>query len=239
MRVIIEARISDFPVAGACRAAVVPYRQERVLKSNSTPTAIEVATPAWLLAVRAAESKKAIDIRFSTSQASLLSPILRYCTGANQRQVQAIATKWANSSKKRPANSQQSGRIQPGGMGAGGLWRPVDPYFFAQVPRILRSGTALAKCARQLRSRLSEDLTLLHRQAKRPARQRHRGGFLERAARYAACEMREIGPIARICGPNIPPHERFFRPRRQAPRFQRHLPNSSPMRRWRRAICSF
>ena len=58
-----------------------------------SPTAeVEVATPTWLLAVRAAESKKATDIRvLDLTGITTFADFFVICTGSNQRQVQAIS----------------------------------------------------------------------------------------------------------------------------------------------------
>jgi ribosome-associated protein len=51
-----------------------------------------VATPSWLLAVRAAESKKATDIKvLDLSGITTFADYFVICTGSNQRQVQAIS----------------------------------------------------------------------------------------------------------------------------------------------------
>jgi ribosome-associated protein len=75
-------------------AAVVRYGQERDLtkidltETPETPT----ATPTWLLAVRAAESKKATDIKvLDLTAITSFADYFVICTGANQRQIQAIA----------------------------------------------------------------------------------------------------------------------------------------------------
>lgn len=76
------------------RAAVVRYGQERDLtKTHLTETAeIPAATPTWLLAVRAAESKKATDIKvLDLTGITSFADYFVLCTGANQRQIQAIA----------------------------------------------------------------------------------------------------------------------------------------------------
>ena len=53
---------------------------------------MEVATPSWLLAVRAAESKKASDIRvLDLTTITTFADFFVICTGSNQRQVQAIS----------------------------------------------------------------------------------------------------------------------------------------------------
>jgi ribosome-associated protein len=51
-----------------------------------------VATPSWLLAVRAAESKKATDIKvLDLTGITTFADYFVICTGSNQRQVQAIS----------------------------------------------------------------------------------------------------------------------------------------------------
>jgi ribosome-associated protein len=51
-----------------------------------------VATPTWLLAVRAAESKKATDIKvLDLTGVTTFADYFVICTGSNQRQVQAIS----------------------------------------------------------------------------------------------------------------------------------------------------
>ena len=51
-----------------------------------------MATPTWLLAVRAAESKKATDILvLDLTGITTFADYFVICTGSNQRQVQAIS----------------------------------------------------------------------------------------------------------------------------------------------------
>jgi ribosome-associated protein len=53
--------------------------------------AIQSAIPSWLVAVRAAESKKATDVRvLDLAGVTSFADYFVICTGANQRQVQAI-----------------------------------------------------------------------------------------------------------------------------------------------------
>jgi ribosome-associated protein len=64
------------------------------LKKNESPTstAEAPAIPHWLVAVRAAESKQAKDIRvLDLSGITSFADYFVICTGANQRQIQAIA----------------------------------------------------------------------------------------------------------------------------------------------------
>ena len=52
----------------------------------------QVETPSWLVAVRAAESKKATDIKvLDLTGVTSFADYFVICTGANQRQVQAIS----------------------------------------------------------------------------------------------------------------------------------------------------
>jgi ribosome-associated protein len=68
--------------------------QERVLpKVDLDPTVNPAAAaPTWLIAVRAAESKKATDIKvLDLTGVTSFADYFVICTGANQRQIQAIA----------------------------------------------------------------------------------------------------------------------------------------------------
>ncbi|HTX33463.1 MAG TPA: ribosome silencing factor [Bryobacteraceae bacterium] len=73
---------------------VVRYGQERVLTKadlKENPE-IQAATPSWLIAVRAAESKKATDIKvLNLTGITSFADYFVIATGANQRQIQAIA----------------------------------------------------------------------------------------------------------------------------------------------------
>lgn len=56
---------------------------------NTTP---QLDAPAWLTAVRAAESKKATDIKvLDLTQVTSFTDYFVICTGGNSRQIQAIA----------------------------------------------------------------------------------------------------------------------------------------------------
>ena len=70
----------------AARAHIVRYEQERVLRKEKSE---EPATPTWLIAVRAAESKKASDIKvLDLTGITSFADFFVICTGANQRQIQ-------------------------------------------------------------------------------------------------------------------------------------------------------
>jgi ribosome-associated protein len=77
------------------RGPVVRYGQEyqSLPKVDLTGTSeTETATPTWLLAVRAAEAKKATDIRvLDLTGITSFADFFVICTGTNQRQVQAIS----------------------------------------------------------------------------------------------------------------------------------------------------
>lgn len=62
-------------------------------KADPTETVqTQTATPTWLFAVRAAESKKATDIRvLDLTGITSFADYFVICTGANQRQIQAIS----------------------------------------------------------------------------------------------------------------------------------------------------
>ncbi|HWB86552.1 MAG TPA: ribosome silencing factor [Bryobacteraceae bacterium] len=74
---------------------VVRYGQETILRQADDQRAsngVEIASPSWLVAVRAAESKKAVDIKvLDLTGITSFADFFVICTGANQRQVQAIS----------------------------------------------------------------------------------------------------------------------------------------------------
>jgi ribosome-associated protein len=75
-------------------AVVVRYGQELFLtKADLTePTESPATAPTWLIAVRAAQSKKAADLQvLDLTGITSFADFFVICTGANQRQVQAIA----------------------------------------------------------------------------------------------------------------------------------------------------
>ena len=68
----------------------------RVIREQSTtviqPIASPLNTPPWLTAVRAAESKKAIDIRvLDLRDVTTFADFFVVCSGANPKQIQAIS----------------------------------------------------------------------------------------------------------------------------------------------------
>jgi ribosome-associated protein len=73
---------------------IVRYGEERVLRKAdlTEPEEIRTATPTWLVAVRAAESKKASEIKvLDLTGITSFADFFVICTGANQRQIQAIS----------------------------------------------------------------------------------------------------------------------------------------------------
>jgi len=90
------------------RPAVVRYGQEHSLRQASVTESsdTQTATPAWLIAVRAAESKKATEIVvLDLTGITSFADYFVICTGANQRQVQAITDQVGVDLKQR-ANEQ-------------------------------------------------------------------------------------------------------------------------------------
>ncbi|MGA3261946.1 MAG: ribosome silencing factor [Bryobacteraceae bacterium] len=92
--------ITPFPCSAPARfgpvreAGVVRYQQERVLtKAHLEATAaLPAADPTWTIAVRAAESKKATDIKvLDLTGITSFADYFVLCSGSNQRQIQAIA----------------------------------------------------------------------------------------------------------------------------------------------------
>jgi ribosome-associated protein len=73
---------------------IVRYGEERVLRKAdlTEPEENRTATPTWLVAVRAAESKKASEIKvLDLTGITSFADFFVICTGANQRQIQAIS----------------------------------------------------------------------------------------------------------------------------------------------------
>jgi ribosome-associated protein len=73
---------------------VVRYEQEQLLNKldlKETPVE-ETDSPSWLIAVRAAEAKKATEIQvLDLTGITSFADYFVICTGANQRQIQAIS----------------------------------------------------------------------------------------------------------------------------------------------------
>ncbi|MCC6857453.1 MAG: ribosome silencing factor [Bryobacterales bacterium] len=83
-------------------------RYERGFALNETKIEAGTETVPWLIAVRAAESKKASDIRvLDLTGITSFTDYFVICTGGNQRQIQAIADEVALKLKEngqRPLN---------------------------------------------------------------------------------------------------------------------------------------
>ena len=76
------------------KPGVVRYEQERDLSKAQleTTAAVPAAVPTWTIAVRAAESKQATDIKvLDLTGITTFADYFVICTGSNQRQIQAIA----------------------------------------------------------------------------------------------------------------------------------------------------
>ena len=87
---------------------VVRYGQEQHLTKVDLKetTETETAVPSWLIAVRAAESKKAADMKvLDLTGITSFADFFVICTGANTRQVQAISDEVGFQLK------QQAGRL--------------------------------------------------------------------------------------------------------------------------------
>lgn len=89
------ARLRAAPIRTARPSApVVRYGQERVLTKADLKEnpGIQTATPSWLIAARAAEAKKATDVKvLDLTGITSFADYFVIVTGANQRQIQAIA----------------------------------------------------------------------------------------------------------------------------------------------------
>jgi ribosome-associated protein len=94
---IIQYHSVSFQIAkrsGGRASGVVRYLQEPVLTKADLKetTTTETATPTWLVAVRAAEAKQAADlVVLDLTGITAFADYFVICTGANQKQVQAIS----------------------------------------------------------------------------------------------------------------------------------------------------
>jgi ribosome-associated protein len=89
----VRRRTKSGGQAKAC-PTVVRYEQERDLsKAHLEATAaVPAGVPTWTIAVRAAESKQATDIKvLDLTGITTFADYFVICTGSNQRQIQAIA----------------------------------------------------------------------------------------------------------------------------------------------------
>ena len=72
-----------------------PIREHRIRETSTTavpPTAPPLTTPVWLTAVRAAEAKKALDIRvLDLRDVTSFADFFVICSGTNPKQIQAIS----------------------------------------------------------------------------------------------------------------------------------------------------
>ena len=94
MRVFSRRRSTGSARPRSPASNVVRYEQERVLRTANAEEikSKSTETPTWLIAVRAAESKKATDIKvLDLTGITSFADYFVICTGANQRQIQAIA----------------------------------------------------------------------------------------------------------------------------------------------------
>lgn len=74
---------------GRCSPAPVPFMMKTEAPLPGTPVD---STPFWLTAVRAAESKKAYNIRvLDLREVTSFTDFFVICTGANPRQIQTIS----------------------------------------------------------------------------------------------------------------------------------------------------
>ena len=94
MEYTVSGRSSLSRTGATIRVSVVRYRQEYPLTHANlkSPPEIQTETPTWLIAVRAAEAKKATDIKvLDLTGVTSFADYFVICTGGNQRQIQAIS----------------------------------------------------------------------------------------------------------------------------------------------------
>ena len=141
------------------------------------------------MAVRAAESKKATDIRvLDLTSITAFADYFVICTGANARNVQAIADEVG-------LRLKQTGELPFSVEGYNQAeWILADygnflVHIFAPKSREYYDLERLWRNAKTVEFRLREDFSVLHRKAARRARQCHRGGFCE--PRQPLCRVRD------------------------------------------------
>jgi len=87
------------PAVGGLAKIIVRYEQGALL---SRPERSHSEIPSWLAAVRAAESKKATDLKvLDLTGITSFTDYFLVCTGANQRQIQAISDEIGQKLKER------------------------------------------------------------------------------------------------------------------------------------------
>ena len=97
------------------------------------------------IAVRACQEKKAADIGILQldEQASGFTDYFVICSGANPRQVQAIADEVDQKLSATGSRTLASRRLQPGRLGATGLRGLRGAHFLRERAQVLRPGTAV------------------------------------------------------------------------------------------------
>lgn len=85
-------KVSTTVTAARKAAAKAPAKTKAPAVSAAAPAPAKESTANWLVAVRAAESKKAADIQvLDLREVTSFADFFVICTGSNPRQVQAIA----------------------------------------------------------------------------------------------------------------------------------------------------
>ena len=153
------------------------------------------------MAVRAAESKKAIDVKvLDLTGITSFADTFVICTGANQRQVQAIADEVGQRLKKDAANCRL---VSKDTLRASGCWRIMATCWstfsrlnareYYDLERLWRNAKTVEIPPESVPGFVKIFLYFIGK-----PRDAHANAiaedFLGRAARYAPCEMREIRP---------------------------------------------
>jgi ribosome-associated protein len=93
-----------------------PARKRKTAPAPRRKKKTEAPAPSWLVAVRAAESKKATDIRvLDLREVASFADYFVLCTGASSRQVQAIGDEVVRQLKalgERPASVEGYGNAE-------------------------------------------------------------------------------------------------------------------------------
>ena len=115
-----------------------PYLSDSNTTQPLNPSAPLLTTPPWLTAVRAAESKKALDIRvLDLREVTTFADFFVICSGSNPKQIQAIVEEIGQQLDQTRRISGQRGRLRKRRMDPGRLRRLSDSRLLAQSAHVL------------------------------------------------------------------------------------------------------
>ena len=149
-----------------------------------------------MAAVRAAESKKATDIRvLDLTGITSFTDYFVLCTGANQRQIQAISDEIGHGTQTAGRASPSAWKVTRMANGCSSDYGDFLVHIFSPTrPRVLRSGTPLAQRQERRDSRRVKIFLYFIGKPRDPDANAIAADFVERVDALRACEMREIRP---------------------------------------------